>query len=254
MQSPGHRGARVRAWARRAAELHRELAAIAEIDARWWLLAGGAAVVETWPRPDTYLACDAEPDADTFMGYRAPRPRDLVADAIARAGAVVGPDAVRLRLDRRRAARDRAPRAPPGMVRARRALARPGARRRRRRGVDLSPGRRRLRPRPARRADRRARRGRAGEQRPRVAHAGPGAGGSAAGDRLARARVPDAARDPARLRARSHPASPRRPARGEVLADLPDPGRARPQGRSAASAPAHRGGDHEPAVRQRRAR
>lgn len=81
------RGTRVRAWARRTAELHRELAAIAEVDPRWWLFAGGVAIAETWPRPEIYLACDAEPDADTFMGYRAPRLRDPVQDAIARAHA-----------------------------------------------------------------------------------------------------------------------------------------------------------------------
>jgi len=77
----------MRAWARRTAELQRELAAIAEADPRWWLLAAGVAFAETRPRPEIYLACDAEPDADTFMGYRAPRPRDLVADAIHRAHA-----------------------------------------------------------------------------------------------------------------------------------------------------------------------
>jgi len=75
----------VRAWAHRAAELQRELAAIAEIDWRWWLLAGGVALAETRAAPEIYLACDAEPDADTFMGYRATRPRDPVVDAIQRA-------------------------------------------------------------------------------------------------------------------------------------------------------------------------
>jgi hypothetical protein len=75
----------VRAWARRTVELQRELAAIAEIDPWWWLLAGGVAFAETRAPPAIYLACDAEPDADTFMGYRAPRPRDPVADAIHRA-------------------------------------------------------------------------------------------------------------------------------------------------------------------------
>ena len=77
----------MRAWARRTAELYGELAAIAEVDPRWWLLAGGVAVAETWAPPEIYLACDAEPDADTFMGYRAPRLRDPVHGAIARAGA-----------------------------------------------------------------------------------------------------------------------------------------------------------------------
>jgi hypothetical protein len=75
----------VRSWARRTVELQRELAAIAAVDPRWWLLAGGVAFAETWAPPEVYLACDAEPDADTFMGHRAPRPRDLVLDAIARA-------------------------------------------------------------------------------------------------------------------------------------------------------------------------
>ena len=74
-------------WARRAVELQRELAAIAEVDPRWWLVAGGVALAETRARPEVYLACDAAPDADTFMGYRAPRPRDPIADAIARARA-----------------------------------------------------------------------------------------------------------------------------------------------------------------------
>jgi hypothetical protein len=77
----------MRAWARRTVELHRELAAIAELDPRWWLLAAGVAVLETHAPPEIYLASDAEADADTFMGYRAPRPRDLVSDAINRAHA-----------------------------------------------------------------------------------------------------------------------------------------------------------------------
>src|SRR5688572_2648557 len=72
---------------RRTAELQRELAAIAEVDPWWWLLAGGVALAETRARPDVYLACDTEPDADTFMAYRAPRARDQLADAIARARA-----------------------------------------------------------------------------------------------------------------------------------------------------------------------
>ena len=77
----------MKAWAGRTAELHRELAAIAEVDPRWWLFAGGVAVAEQWAQPDVYLACDAEPDADTLMGYRAPRLRDPVIDAITRANA-----------------------------------------------------------------------------------------------------------------------------------------------------------------------
>ncbi len=77
----------MRAWARRTAELQRELAAIADVDARWWLLAAGVALAETQAGPETYLACDAAPDADTFMGYRVLRPRDPVVDAIHRAKA-----------------------------------------------------------------------------------------------------------------------------------------------------------------------
>ena len=73
-------------WAKRTVGLHRELAAIAEVDPRYWLLAGGVAITEQWGRGEAvYLACDAEPDADTFMAYRAARPRDVVADAISRA-------------------------------------------------------------------------------------------------------------------------------------------------------------------------
>ena len=74
-------------WVRRTAELQRELAAIAEVDPRWWLVAGGVALAETRVQPEAYLACDAAPDADTFMGYRAPHPHDPIADAIARARA-----------------------------------------------------------------------------------------------------------------------------------------------------------------------
>jgi hypothetical protein len=75
----------MRAWLGRTASLQRELAAIAEPDPRWWLLAAGVALAETRATPEVYLACDAEPDADTFMGYRAAAPRDLVGDAIDRA-------------------------------------------------------------------------------------------------------------------------------------------------------------------------
>lgn len=76
---------RVRSWARRTAELQGELAALAELDPRWWLLAAGAALVEPSIPTQVYLASDAEPDADTFMGYAAPAPRDLVSDAMRRA-------------------------------------------------------------------------------------------------------------------------------------------------------------------------
>jgi hypothetical protein len=75
-------------WAKRTVELHRELAAIAEVQRRYWLLAGGVAITETWGHDGSqYLACDAEPDADTFMGYRSPAALDVVSDAISRARA-----------------------------------------------------------------------------------------------------------------------------------------------------------------------
>ncbi len=77
----------MRAWFRRTAEIHAELAAVAPIDRWWWLLAGGVAFAEPRGRDEVYLACDTEPAGDTFMGFRAPPPRDLVADAIARARA-----------------------------------------------------------------------------------------------------------------------------------------------------------------------
>lgn len=77
----------MREWARRTAELHGELAAIAEVDPRWWVLAGGAAAAEPFPPREAYVISDAEPGADTFLGYRAPRPADPFADAVARARA-----------------------------------------------------------------------------------------------------------------------------------------------------------------------
>ncbi len=77
----------MRAWARRAVELHGELAAVAEADPRWWILAGGAAATEQRPARATYVISDAEPGADTFLGYRAARPHDPFADAVARARA-----------------------------------------------------------------------------------------------------------------------------------------------------------------------
>lgn len=77
-----------RGWARRTAELHGELTAIAEDDPRWWLLAGGAAVAEPWQARPGYVVSDAEPGADTFIGYRAPPPEaDPLRDAIDRARA-----------------------------------------------------------------------------------------------------------------------------------------------------------------------
>ena len=76
-----------RSWRARTAELHAELAALAGDDLRWWLLAGGAALTEPWrPRPG-YVASDAEPDADTFLGHRAAPPADPLRDAIDRARA-----------------------------------------------------------------------------------------------------------------------------------------------------------------------
>ena len=77
----------MRAWARRTAELHGELAAIADDDPRWWLLAGGAAAAEPMRARTGYMISDAEPASDTFIGYRAAPPGDAVADAIGRARA-----------------------------------------------------------------------------------------------------------------------------------------------------------------------
>ena len=62
----------MRGWARRTRELRDELAGIAEPDPRWWLLAGGVALAEPHAPPEVYLACDAEPDGDTFMGFVGP--------------------------------------------------------------------------------------------------------------------------------------------------------------------------------------
>jgi hypothetical protein len=76
----------MKAWARRAAELRGELAEIADVsDPRWWLVAGGAAV--DWNDRSTYVASDAEPWADTFIGHREEAPRDVLADAFVRAHA-----------------------------------------------------------------------------------------------------------------------------------------------------------------------
>ena len=77
----------MRSWLRRTTGIHGELAAVAAIDPWWWLLAGGVALAETAARDTVYLACDTEPDGDTFMGFRSPAPRDVVTDAIARARA-----------------------------------------------------------------------------------------------------------------------------------------------------------------------
>ena len=73
-------------WARLAAELHRELREVADlaaIDPRWWLLAGGAAL--PWGRAGAYVISDAEPASDTFIAHPAPAPSDPIGDAIARA-------------------------------------------------------------------------------------------------------------------------------------------------------------------------
>ncbi|MEO8553505.1 MAG: hypothetical protein ABI678_26205 [Kofleriaceae bacterium] len=75
-------------WARLAAELHRELREVADlaaIDPRWWLLAGGAAL--PWSRVGAYVISDAEPASDTFIGRPTPAPANVVGDAIARAHA-----------------------------------------------------------------------------------------------------------------------------------------------------------------------
>lgn len=77
----------MRGWIRRAAELHGELTAVADDDPRWWLLAAGAAAVETWPARPGYVVSDAEPGADTFIGHRAAPPSDPLRDAIERARA-----------------------------------------------------------------------------------------------------------------------------------------------------------------------
>ncbi|HWO20286.1 MAG TPA: hypothetical protein VNO30_16065 [Kofleriaceae bacterium] len=75
----------MRAWARRAATLHDELAEIAEVDWRWWLVAAAAAAAETAPPRAGYVKRDADPDADALLGHAIPPPRDPIADAIARA-------------------------------------------------------------------------------------------------------------------------------------------------------------------------
>lgn len=76
----------MRGWARRAAELRAELAAVADVrDPRWWLVAGGAAL--DWQARTAYVASDAEPSADTFIGHAAPPPDHPLADALVRAHA-----------------------------------------------------------------------------------------------------------------------------------------------------------------------
>jgi len=76
-----------RSWVRRTTELRDELAAVAGDDPRWWLLAGSAAAAEPWPARPGYVVSDAEPGADTFIGYRASPPADPLRDAIDRARA-----------------------------------------------------------------------------------------------------------------------------------------------------------------------
>ena len=75
----------MRAWFRRTTELHRELAAIADVDPRWWVLASGVAFAEVWAPPDVYLASGAEADADTVMGSRTTWDGDPAREAIGRA-------------------------------------------------------------------------------------------------------------------------------------------------------------------------
>ncbi|MFT3693439.1 MAG: hypothetical protein QM831_09895 [Kofleriaceae bacterium] len=59
----------IRRWARLAGALHRELREVADlapIDPRWWVLAGGAAL--PWSRAGSYVINDADAESDTFMG------------------------------------------------------------------------------------------------------------------------------------------------------------------------------------------
>jgi hypothetical protein len=76
-----------KSWVQRTAEVHGEIAAIADRDPRWWLLAGGVAAAEPWGEHAEYVRSDAEPGEDTFLGLRTPTPSDPIADAIARARA-----------------------------------------------------------------------------------------------------------------------------------------------------------------------
>jgi len=77
-------------WARRARELHDELAAITDVSAlgpTWWLVAGTAAAAEPLPARAHYVVSDAEPNGDTFIGHRSAPPLDPIVDAICRAHA-----------------------------------------------------------------------------------------------------------------------------------------------------------------------
>lgn len=75
------------AWPRRARELAADLAELTEPTLAWSALAAAAALLEPQHRERAYLACDAAPDGDTFMGTPAPPPAAPVDDAIARARA-----------------------------------------------------------------------------------------------------------------------------------------------------------------------
>src|SRR5690606_15856405 len=80
-------GAVVRSWVRRTRALHAELAEVADLDARtWWLVAGGAAL--PWPPREAYVASDAEPASDTFIGIPCAAPADPLALAFAARDAI----------------------------------------------------------------------------------------------------------------------------------------------------------------------
>ncbi len=65
-------------WARRARRLHAELAGVADLRPRgWWVIAAGAAL--PWRTRESYVASDAEPATDTFIGVDAGPPRDPLA-------------------------------------------------------------------------------------------------------------------------------------------------------------------------------
>jgi len=76
----------VRSWAQRTSALRAELAQLADVSAPyWWLVAAGAAV--EWNDRAVYVASDAEPATDTFIGHRSAAHDDLVVESIARAHA-----------------------------------------------------------------------------------------------------------------------------------------------------------------------
>jgi hypothetical protein len=64
-----------------------EVAPAAWLDPRWWALVSAVAAIETRPSASAYLVNDAGPRGDTFMAWAAPRPRDVVAEAVALARA-----------------------------------------------------------------------------------------------------------------------------------------------------------------------